>query len=87
MNKEEVVSSIATKAGVTKKAANDMLAAFSETLTEALQKEGDKVQINGVAVFTVRHRAARTGRNPQTGAPVQIPAKLVVTAKSSVKTK
>lgn len=73
MNKTELVSSVAEKAGITKKDADRVINALFSTIEEALVK-GDKVQLVGFGTFEVRERAARTGRNPQTGAEIQIPA-------------
>lgn len=69
----EVVEELAVRADLTKRAAGDALDALIGIVTEALQR-GEKVTITGFGTFLVRHRAARTGRNPQTGAPIQIPA-------------
>jgi len=73
VNKTELVSSVAEKAGITKKDADRVINALFSTIEEALVK-GDKVQLVGFGTFEVRERAARTGRNPQTGAEIQIPA-------------
>lgn len=85
LNKEDVINQIAEKVGCTKVAATAMLKAFAETLSESLKEDGDRVAVSGVAVFEVKHRAARAGRNPQTGAALTIAAKNVITAKASVK--
>ena len=73
MNKAELVAAVAAKTGATKKAAEEAVNAFVETVTEAL-KEGDKVQLVGFGSFEVRKRAARKGRNPQTKEEIKIPA-------------
>ena len=73
MNKVELVEAIATKAGITKKDAEAALKAFIDTVEGALKK-GDKVQLVGFGTFEVSKRAAREGRNPQTGAAMKIPA-------------
>ena len=73
MNKAELVNAIATKTGATKKAAEDSLNAFVNVVSDALAK-GDKVQLVGFGTFETRKRAARKGRNPQTGAEMKIPA-------------
>ena len=73
MNKAELVNAIATKTGATKKAAEDSLNAFVSVVSNALAK-GDKVQLVGFGTFETRKRAARKGRNPQTGAEMKIPA-------------
>lgn len=73
MNKSELVSAIAEKAGLTKVQAAGALDATVASITAALAK-GDQVAIIGFGTFKVGERAARTGRNPQTGAEMQIPA-------------
>ncbi len=73
MKKTELVAAIADKAGLTKKDAEKALAAFIDTVTDAL-KDGDKVQLIGFGSFEVRERAARTGINPATKAKIEIAA-------------
>ncbi len=73
MNKQELISAIAEKAGLSKKDSEAALNAFVATVEAALVK-GDKVQLVGFGGFEVRERAARTGRNPQTGAEMKIAA-------------
>ena len=73
MNKADLVSKIADKAGITKKAAADAVEAFTSSVTEAVAS-GDKVQLIGFGTFEVSERGARTGRNPQTGEEIKIPA-------------
>ena len=73
MNKTELVAAMAEKSGLSKKDAEAALTAFTATVTEAL-KAGDKIQLVGFGTFEVSERAARTGRNPQTGAEMVIPA-------------
>lgn len=73
MNKSELVSSIAETAGLTKADAAKALDATVAAITGAMSK-GDSVAIIGFGTFKVSDRAARTGRNPQTGAEMQIPA-------------
>ncbi|MDA3808660.1 MAG: HU family DNA-binding protein [Thiomicrorhabdus sp.] len=73
MNKFELVSSIAETAGLTKADAAKALDATVASITGAMTK-GDSVAIIGFGTFKVGDRAARTGRNPQTGAEMQIPA-------------
>jgi len=73
MNKSELIESIATKSGVTRAAAATMLDAALGTITEALVA-GDAVAILGFGNFKVSARAARTGKNPATGAALEIPA-------------
>lgn len=76
MNKTELIDSVAQRAGVTKKDAAQVVDALFETITEALARE-ERVQIVGFGTFEVRHRAARTGRNPQTGAMIDIAARKI----------
>ncbi|HGJ5881349.1 MAG TPA: HU family DNA-binding protein [Arsenophonus nasoniae] len=73
MNKTELINQIAEKAGLTKKDSEKALNALIETVTEAL-KAGDEVQLVGFGSFQVKQRAAREGRNPQTGKVIQIAA-------------
>lgn len=73
MTKAELVGKIAETTGFTKVDAEKAVNAFLETVTEAL-KSGDKVAIAGFGSFEVTERAAREGRNPQTGATIQIKA-------------
>ena len=76
MNREELISEIAKSAKVTKKAAADVLTATLDTIQSAVKK-GNKVTLIGFGTFERRQRAARNGRNPQTGASINIPAKKV----------
>ena len=76
MNKNELVEAIAEKMGTTKKEAEAAVSAFTETVKEALV-DGEKVQLIGFGNFEVRERAARKGRNPQTGEEIEIPASKV----------
>ena len=71
MNKTELVAAIAEKADMSKKDAEKALKAFEEVVTEELTNNG-KVQLVGFGTFDVAERAAREGRNPQTGATVKI---------------
>ena len=73
MNKTELVANVAEKAGLTKKDAEKALGAVIESIEEALV-EGDKIQLIGFGTFEVKDRAARTGRNPQTGKEIMIAA-------------
>jgi DNA-binding protein HU-beta len=77
MNKQELISAIAGKAGLTKADAKKGLDATIEAVSEAL-KAGDKVALVGFGSFAVSERGSRTGRNPQSGAEIIIPAKKVV---------
>ena len=73
MNKTELVAAIADKAEISRKDAEKVLAAFTETVADELKK-GGKVQLVGFGTFEVSERAARDGRNPQSGEPMQIAA-------------
>lgn len=76
MNKNSLVNMLASKTGMTKKAAADALEAILSAIVSSLQK-GDKVTLTGFGTFEVRARKARTGRNPQTGEEITIPARNV----------
>lgn len=76
MNKGELVEKIATEAQLSKASANRALDAFMEAVSESLKK-GDPVALVGFGTFSVKDRAARKGRNPQTGAEIQIRASKV----------
>ena len=73
MNKSELVAVMAEKSGLSKKNCEAVLDAFVVTIGDAL-KNGDKVHLAGFGAFEVKERAARTGRNPRTKEPVDIPA-------------
>ena len=73
MNKSELVEAIASSADISKAAAGRALDAVTDSITDALKK-GDQVSLVGFGTFQVKERAARTGRNPQTGATIQIAA-------------
>jgi DNA-binding protein HU-beta len=74
MTKTELVGSMATKAGISKAEAEEALKAFTGGITVALRK-GDQVRLVGFGSFEVSKRAARKGRNPQTGAAIKIKAR------------
>ena len=76
MNKEELVKEVSKKAKVSQKATADVVAAILETIEKTVSK-GKKVTLVGFGTFEARKRAARTGRNPQTGAELKISAKTV----------
>ena len=76
MNKEELVQEISKKANVTQKEAAEVLSSLVDTIQKTVAK-GKKVTLVGFGTFEPRKRAARTGRNPQTGAPLKIAAKTV----------
>ena len=73
MNKTELIAAIAEQAEISKKDAEKALKAFVDVVTEQL-KEGGKVQLVGFGTFEVSERAAREGRNPQTGKTMRIAA-------------
>lgn len=74
MNKSDLVTAIATEAGITKAQAEKALAAFTGSVETAL-KAGDKVTLIGFGTFSAVSRAARIGRNPATGKEIKIAAK------------
>ena len=76
MNKAELIEKIAKDADITKSQANEALDSFTSAVTGALKK-GDKVTLVGFGTFSVSDRAARNGRNPQTGAVIKIKARKV----------
>ena len=73
MNKTELVAAMAEKAQISKKDAEAALKAFTDVVAEELKK-GEKIQLVGFGTFEVSERAARTGRNPQTGEEMPIAA-------------
>ncbi|MGQ9427394.1 HU family DNA-binding protein [Gilvimarinus sp. F26214L] len=73
MNKSELIDAIAAAADIPKAAAGRALDAMVDNVADALKK-GDQVVLVGFGTFSVKERAARTGRNPQTGQPIQIAA-------------
>ena len=73
MNRTELVAAVAAKAELSKKDAEKALKAFSDVVAEEL-KAGGKIQLVGFGTFEVSERAAREGRNPQTGETIQIAA-------------
>ncbi|HPH23461.1 MAG TPA: HU family DNA-binding protein [Chitinophagaceae bacterium] len=81
MNKAELIAQLAEDAGLTKTQANATLDSFVATVTKTLKK-GDKVTLVGFGTFSVSKRAARIGRNPQTGEAIKIKAKKVARFKA-----
>ncbi|MBZ9538337.1 MULTISPECIES: nucleoid-associated protein HU-beta [Modicisalibacter] len=81
MNKSELIEAIAASADIPKAAAGRALDAMIDTVTDSLKK-GDSVALVGFGTFTVKERAARTGRNPQTGQPIEISAAKVPSFKA-----
>ncbi|MBD1378619.1 non-specific DNA-binding protein Hbs [Metabacillus arenae] len=76
MNKTELINAVAEASELSKKDATKAVDAVFDTILDAL-KDGDKVQLIGFGNFEVRERAARKGRNPQTGEEIEIPASKV----------
>jgi len=76
MNKAELIDKIAKDAGITKTQANEALDSFTNAVVTTLKK-GDRVTLVGFGTFSVSERAARNGRNPQTGATIKIKARKV----------
>ena len=86
MTKEELIAKSAQDAGITKTQADKALKSVISSIERALAK-GDKVSLVGFGTFSVSKRAARTGRNPATGATIQIPAANVPKFKAGKKLK
>ena len=76
MNKEELIQEVAKKTKCSQKSVGEILTTIIETIEKNVSK-GKKVTLVGFGTFQRRKRAARTGRNPQTGKPLKIPAKNV----------
>jgi DNA-binding protein HU-beta len=73
MNKAELVALVADKVDLTKKATEEVINILFDTISETLET-GEKVVISGFGTFEIRSRVARVGRNPRTGADIDIPA-------------
>ncbi|MDA3903409.1 MAG: HU family DNA-binding protein [Desulfuromusa sp.] len=86
MTKPELINAIANKAGLSKAAATKALAATLESISDAL-KAGEKVALIGFGTFSVAARAARIGKNPQTGEAIAIPASKAAKFKAGQKLK
>jgi DNA-binding protein HU-beta len=86
MTKSELIDAIAEKAGLSKADASKALSATLESVTDAL-KAGEKVALIGFGTFSVSLRAARTGKNPQTGEALAIPASKAAKFKAGQKLK
>ena len=82
MKKAEFIKAVATKAGTSQKAADTIVSAALETIRDALKKE-DSVAFLQFGTFKITKRAARKGRNPQTGKEIQIPAAKIPVFKAS----
>ncbi|MCQ2229532.1 MAG: HU family DNA-binding protein [Bacteroidales bacterium] len=80
MNKTQLVDAIAAKSGLSKVDAKKAVDAFIDVTAETLKN--DKIQLVGFGTFSVSERAARTGRNPQTGAEIKIAAKKLIKFKA-----
>ncbi len=81
MTKQELIAKMAADANISKKAAEDALASFINSVKKSLGK-GENVTLVGFGTFSTSKRAARKGRNPQTGAEINIPARTVPTFKA-----
>lgn len=86
MNKVDLVNKVVEKSGLKKKDVEVTVNAVLDSISEALA-EGDKVQLIGFGTFETRKRKARSGRNPQTGAPIDIPESFVPAFKPGNKLK
>lgn len=83
MNKAELIEAISSEAKITKADASRALEAFMNATTKSLKK-GERVALVGFGTFTVSKRAARNGRNPQTGKPIKIAARKVAKFKAGL---
>ena len=81
MNKSELIEAIAASADIPKAAASRALDAMVESVTDS-HKKGESVSLVGFGTFAIKERAARTGRNPQTGQPIEISAAKVPSFKA-----
>jgi DNA-binding protein HU-beta len=84
MNKSDLVKAMATAAEISQTEAEKALTAFQNSVTSAL-KAGDKLSLIGFGTFSISERAARTGRNPQTGKEIKIAAKKVAKFKAGAR--
>ncbi len=82
MTKAELIESIYTKVGVSKKESADLVEMIFETMKDTLSK-GEKIKISGFGNFVVREKRSRMGRNPQTGQSMEISARRVLTFRPS----
>ena len=87
MTKAELVENMANDAKISKAVAGAALDSFMSNVTKALKKKDGKVTLVGFGTFAKVHRKARKGRNPQTGEPIKIKARNVVTFKAGKKLK
>jgi len=81
MTKGELIASVGREAKISKASAEKAINAFTNTVMKALKK-GDKLALTGFGTFSVAKRRARTGRNPQTGKEIKIPATRVAKFKA-----
>ena len=81
MNKSDLIEAIAAASDIPKAAASRALDAMVESVTDSLKK-GESVSLVGFGTFAIKERAARTGRNPQTGQPIEISAAKVPSFKA-----
>lgn len=84
MRKSELVKAVSEKTGQTQRVVESVLDSLGEVVSAVLKAEGDQIKVPGIATLEVKLQKARTGRNPQTGDPIEVPEKLVVKAKSQV---
>ncbi|WP_372988087.1 HU family DNA-binding protein [Marinobacter sp.] len=77
MRKPELAAAIADRTGMTREKANEVIAAFTDQVSSAAAR-GEDVSLIGFGTFNIRSREARSGRNPQTGASIRIPASKTV---------
>jgi DNA-binding protein HU-beta len=83
MTKAELITSISEGSGISKKDVTLVLDRFAATVENEVWKQGDKLTYPGLGTFSVRAVAAKVGRNPKTGASIQIPAKNKLAFKAS----
>ena len=81
MNRSELAAAVAEKTDILKKDSEKLVSAVFEAMTEALEN-GERIQVLGFGSFEVRERAAHTGRNPQTGEEIELPASRTVQFKT-----
>lgn len=74
MTKTELIANVAESTGVKKSVAENVLNAILDNITEAMKAKDGKITLTGFGTFAVTERAERTGRNPQTGKEIRIPA-------------
>ena len=82
MTKADIIEGVYEKVGFSKKESAEIVELVFDTVKETLER-GDKIKISGFGNFQVRHKKTRMGRNPQSGQPIQIPARRVLTFRPS----